>query len=358
MAASLTCRVLKKDQICDAKRTARRRRRQRAAREAVIMLRPWVQQTYSGYSEKELALGRFFVVADCIGILTFALFYLAAAFSLARNAPSHAVLDFSPPGFVYIATLAFAFVTSLVIYQHCAVAPYPTEDTVDHWMVHMHASHTSRTSRTSRTHHVTSQHIASHFFSKVMQKIGRWVFLTRQTLCIQAIHAVASVTALLSGSRGLASATHAVAVLVAGLGIFVTCQYFMLVHTHADYVHTRETWAKRGIPFTEMMVWLHTPCGVFGVLDVMIIKQRDVLLELTPSYLTLCTCYAVFILGYLILVRANYAMTKHWPYALMKALGTSMVKWPWVKFTVGQIVIVLAFMTCALLLATYTRPIW
>jgi hypothetical protein len=290
------------------------------------MLKTWLMQTFTGYSAKEQALGTFFIATDCIGIPLFACFYVKAAFWLASSMSPDITdtVDFSPPGYISVITGAYAFVTVLVLYQHCAVVPFPTEDTVDAWMV--------------------------------MQRIGRWVFLTRQTLCLQAIHATASTIAFSFSLPGLARATHAVAVLVAGMGIFVTSQYFALVHTHPDYVKVQKVWAQRGVPFAELMIWVHTPCGVFGVLDVVLMKKRDVLLQMTPLFLTLCLCYGVYVLAYLLLVHLNYAMTKHWPYAFMNALGTSTLRWA--RFAVGQLAVLLVFMSVALLLATQTRPIW
>lgn len=287
----------------------------------------FLQQTYTSYSPNERKLAEYLKLTDAVMIPAFILFYLSVAFWLAHDEAHDDAhggpLDFLPPGYVSVLVVVFTLVTWLVLYQHAAVAPFPTEDTVEMF--------------------------------GVMQHVGRWIFLTRQTLCIQAIHALMSAASLFLAHPGLTRATSAVSVLVAGLGIFVTSQYFILVASHPDFKVNGQKWEKRGVPFTLLMHYLHTPCGLFGFLDLVVIKQRGVLLAQTPSYMHIVMCYLAYTLAYTVLLHVNHLVTQQWPYGFMKDLTTPL---KWVKFTMGQFCILLVFVTVALGVASYAPVCW
>ncbi len=209
--------------------------------------------------------------------------YVSIATGLAAETGSFSDSSFTPPP-VWVDALSwfFAGLASFVLYQHIFVAPFPTED--------------------------------DEMF-KVTQKIGRWVFLTRQTLALQAIHGIVS---LLSSQTfpALVKGTHATAVLLGGLGLFVTSQYFVLVANHPDFLLSCKKWRDRGLPFRALMHFTHIPCGVLSLLDLAVIKNRQLLLSQTPPFHSVLCYYFVYVILYVLLLHINHALTTEWPYGL------------------------------------------
>ncbi len=118
-------------------------------------VRSFFQHTYDKYTPHERTHQRWLFTADGIGVPVFTAAYVSIAIGLAAETDSSSDSSFAPPP-VWVDALSwfFAGLASFVLYQHIFVAPFPTED--------------------------------DEMF-KVTQKIGRWVFLTRQTLCLQGL---------------------------------------------------------------------------------------------------------------------------------------------------------------------------
>jgi len=115
--------------------------------------------------------------------------------------------------------------------------------------------------------------------------------------------------------------------MVAGLGIFVTSQYFLMVVPHKDFKKDAAEWAALGVKHKELNHFLHIPCAFIGLADVCIIKNRPLLLASTPPLISCVGYFFIYVLLYLSLVHLNHWGTSAWPYGFMKALGSSPGKW-------------------------------
>lgn len=187
---------------------------------------------------------------------------------------------------------------------------------------------------------------------------GFRIFLTRQTLAVQAIHAAFTAYTVLQPENvpGLLRKTHAMAVPVNGMGIFVMVQYYLLVATHPDFKAQSRLWSARGVPFKALMHWMHTPCGLLAFVDLTIVKQRTMLLEQTPAFGTLMVYYFGFVLYYVTLIHVNHALTGQWPYGMLKKLGLDPLKW--IKFTVTQFMALAVFASIALATVMNAPTVW
>jgi hypothetical protein len=283
------------------------------------MLSSFFFHTFHKYTPLERVLGRRLLIADGIGVPLFATAYVCIALGIASdNDPSDSVA----PSWVTACSFFFAALASFVLYQHTLVAPFPTEDDPEMF--------------------------------GVMQKIGRWVFLTRQTLCLQAIHAVVSLfdrTQFPSLVRG----THAFAVLIGGMGIFVTSQYFMLVANHPDFLLACKKWRDRGVAFRVLMHFLHIPCGLLTFLDLGVINDRRLLLAQTLPFKSISLIFLGYVIFYVLLVHVNHAFTRQWPYGFMKELTTPL---KWCRFVAMQYVILIVFVSIALYIPYYSPIYW
>jgi len=281
----------------------------------MVALSAFLQNTYTGYNEKERAHASFLRKADLIGVPACGMVYLVVASHV--EAPGGPAPQ-SAPLWVEVCRALFVGLANLVLYQHCCVAPYPLEETPEMF--------------------------------KVTTKVGRWIFLTRQTLCLQALHSVFSII------PSLQAGSHAMSVLIGGLGIFVTCQYFALVAPHPDFKASSATWGSRGVPYKELMHFLHVPCGVLACLDIMVLKQRSLLLAQTAPFTQLMGVYLVYVVLYVALLHGNHSLMGEWPYGMMKDLGASYPKWA--KFVVIQFAVLVLFVTIALAASRYAPVFW
>eukprot|EP00656_Telonema_subtile_P000566 TRINITY_DN10259_c0_g1_i1.p1 TRINITY_DN10259_c0_g1~~TRINITY_DN10259_c0_g1_i1.p1 ORF type:complete len:196 (-),score=25.29 TRINITY_DN10259_c0_g1_i1:178-765(-) len=184
--------------------------------------------------------------------------------------------------------------------------------------------------------------------------VGRWVFLTRHTIAIQSIHAVATLIVSFGWCPQLCAGVHSSSIFIAGLGLFVTSQFFALVAGHPEFVEGCRYWADKGVPFRSLMYFMHLPCGVFALVDILVIKQRHFLAEHSPQLTHLLAYYLCYVVVYLVIVHVNHAYTNAWPYGFMKDLTTP---GKWVKFTVVQFTILAVFVSTAAGLCIVVPPL-
>lgn len=294
-------------------------------------MKAFFKDVYSGYSAKDIALQPTMQLTDVLCTPLFTVLYLFVAGLVASPEPDLTVfntIQSLPPGLAYYTAMGFSITTGVVLYQHCRVVPYPTADSTEMFAV--------------------------------CGKIGRWIFLTRQTLCLQAIHATLTLAsfhpAVVELVPTILRETHAMSTLIAGISMFVTVQYYLLVATHPDFKRDCKLWQSRGVPFTFLMHWIHTPCGVFALVDLIFIKQRTLLLTQTPPFPRLMLYLAYFVSYYLALIHVNHGATGHWPYGFLKDLGNSPIKWA--AFAAKQFAVLAVFVTIALVTSNFAFVIW
>jgi len=162
--------------------------------------------------------------------------------------------------------------------------------------------------------------------------LGRWVYLTHQTIGALAVHSSVSAVAPLVSKR-LAFGTYAASPLVGAAGIFVTVQYFNLVYSHPDFEKQCQVWAARGVRFGFIDCLRHSLPLVVAAFDILF-KQREALRIAMPSSVGLVRLHLLYVTFLLAVFHLNYAITRRWPYGLMKDFGVSVTKWS--VFVVAQ----------------------
>ena len=159
-----------------------------------LSIMSYFSQSYSAYSATERACKAKMHFQDFVAMPLFAFFYLALAKYAMRGGDAEACIArtaVAPEWIVYLAG-ACTLTGLVVMYQQVAVIPFPLE-------------------------------ISSNWAA--VQPCGRWIFLTRQTLMLQAVH----LSYTFAGHLGyldaeLACAVAASSVFFSGLGIFVMIQ--------------------------------------------------------------------------------------------------------------------------------------
>jgi hypothetical protein len=174
--------------------------------------------------------------------------------------------------------------------------------------------------------------------------LGRFVFLTRQSIALQAIHLLFTCFVPFLGQQ-LAAGIYTLSVFVGGWGVFVTVQFFVLVVPGEKYQKTCDMWASRGIMFKLIGQLTHIPGAFLAAADVCLLKSKKTssthfgLIQTTPSFLCImCMCfgYTVF---YISLIFMNNRGTGEWPYEFLYKF-----KWKeWVKFIIGQNCVLVVF---------------
>lgn len=184
--------------------------------------------------------------------------------------------------------------------------------------------------------------------------LGQWIFLTRQTISLQAVHLVASLVTPFCSAR-LAVGTYTLAVYIGGLATFVTIQFFALVTPNAQYQKDKEAWAAQGVYFGLINDILHTPGLFLTLADICVCKNRASLGNLTLPVQWMALLLLLYTLFYLGLISANNAITSHWPYEFLydfKGAG------PWVKFIVVQFSVLMALNFAVLTISMYVPAFW
>lgn len=91
-----------------------------------------------------------------------------------------------------------------------------------------------------------------------------------------------------------------------------------------------------------MQISSHFPCGVLGLLDLLVLKDRRALVEGFVSLgglARLARGMALFCTLYVCLLHVNYSLTRAWPYSFMVNFGRSPVVWA--QFVLGQVAVFL-----------------
>lgn len=185
--------------------------------------------------------------------------------------------------------------------------------------------------------------------------IGRWLFLTRHCLALQALHLLLSLVASIGELQGLARLTDGMTLFMSMLGCFVTVQYFVLVHSHPTFQEKCADCAAWDPPykFREIMIITHVFALPLALLDACVAKDREALAQ-DCSMLATALLSLAYVVFYVVLITLNQRATGHWPYAFMEDLQTLR---KWAVFIVGQAGILNVFgivLFCLLQLP----PIW
>lgn len=275
--------------------------------------------TWGKYDEAEKALHRHIRVSDYLGGLVMTVAYLLAAWCASGDP---VVLPETPPLVLFL-QVCCAALGLFTIYLHIFSQPNPTKREAE-------------------------------IYGCLSGPCGRWIFLTRQTLALQAVHLFASLVSPFC-SRSIATGTYALAVYVGGQATFVTIQFFTLVFPQAEYKKACETWAARGVYFKLIGKLTHTPGLCLMIADICLCKNRNALRNLTlsvPVMMFIILGYTVLYIGQLF---ANNGITGHWPYSfLYKFQGAC----AWIKFVIVQYAILLALTFSVLAISRYVPPLW
>ena len=155
--------------------------------------------TYDRYTAKEKQLIKRTKWLDWIGMPLFIFLYIALCSTCGGGSGNDRV---RPPMKLTLLSGATTLLSLFVLYQHLRVLPYPIDNGDDMF--------------------------------KSLQVLGRWIFITRHTLAIQAIHQTFSLLGDLGYDLVPRAYTHCVSMLIAGLAAFVTIQFFVLVVCSAE----------------------------------------------------------------------------------------------------------------------------
>lgn len=289
---------------------------------------PW-QIEWSEYTGQELEHAAFLVRADIYGFPAFLICYLikawcvtdvrrGAAAAAEHNRSSWKHVESILPQLKWLVEVALAVLAIYVLALHCLAMPTPT----------------------------ASQH-AYHAQSSV----GRWIYLTRQCLTLQAVHQTLSLFA--HSSSHLSAVTHGTAVWIAALGFFVTMQYFLLVVPSKGFQEECQAWHRKGVHFEEVSAFLHIPAAVIAFVDLLFVRN-PLLMHVCFSLRATLILTALYTVSYLGLVVGNYQMTGHWPYAMMEEYGTDPYKWAF--FVCRQMVVISALVVVGSFLTWLRRP--
>lgn len=284
------------------------------------VLKGLVVDQCQSYTPAQLALKPFYNKLDVIGVIVTVVYYCCVGQYFASSTSTSLDVVVPPTWVAYLHYVATFFALFSLI-QHNVAVPMPKQEEGYAW--------------------------------NAVQVFGRWVYLTRQTFALQAVHGVAT---LLSWTvyPSLEPIVHTMAAFVAGLGIFVTSQFYALIFFRRDFRLESQVWAKENVPFGIIMAVDHTPCAIIGVVDIAFIKNRT-LLSLGPSVLQTLGFYFSFSVMYLGFITWNKHLTGYWPYSMLNALsGVS----SWVAFIVGQMVVLTGFVSALWGIMLLTSPCW
>lgn len=175
--------------------------------------------------------------------------------------------------------------------------------------------------------------------------LGKQIYLTRHCLEYQAIHQVLSAFSLVYPS--LTAITHSMSMWVAGLGMFVTVQYWKLVKPNPGFIHECKIWQERGVQFEALNDLLHEPAFFIAAFDVLVAKNSDVLSESVSMMVTLEWVF-VYTVFYIALIWTNHLMTGEWPYMFLNEFGINLRQWAF--FACNQCGVLLGFVSTSWLL--------
>jgi len=184
---------------------------------------------------------------------------------------------------------------------------------------------------------------------RIFQYFGRNVYLTRHCLVLQFVHlffsALAETLALVNGTAPvwLLNACYGNALFISALASFVTVQYFNLVSPDSEFLRDCEVWAARGVPQKWIQDWKHTWALPLAFADLLLVKQRGLLLARIPPAHWVALAIAIFATYYLLLVNLNKLLTGEWPYAFLSGVQEKGLV-GWLGFWIVQTSILVIFM--------------
>mmetsp|Transcript_37541 Transcript_37541/g.74540 ORF Transcript_37541/g.74540 Transcript_37541/m.74540 type:complete len:291 (+) Transcript_37541:69-941(+) len=175
--------------------------------------------------------------------------------------------------------------------------------------------------------------------------LGKWIYLTRHGLALQAWHQILSLASVVSPQLNLM--THGATLWVAAFGWFICIQYFVMVVPSQACQEEFALWKSRGLDFEGIDFLVHAPALPIALLDVAYAKSAPLLRAAVDSSRIYCFLpgYIVF---YLCVITWNHRRVGVWPYGLMRALGTSVSKWA--MFLCTQTLVMITFATLNLFL--------
>lgn len=166
-----------------------------------------------------------------------------------------------------------------------------------------------------------------------MTLFGPFIYLTRNNGTLQLVHTVFSAIAELSlvgwiplsheVTSNFVSSTYASAVFTAGLGTFVTIQFYKLVAPRKENIENYNLWLPRGWDVKWFDDVVHRPPLILAFVDILLVKDRISLVERMPKTLTLLMSTAVYAIVYLSVLHVNKAVTGFWPYTILEDVDAS-----------------------------------
>lgn len=266
---------------------------------------PWLRLKWDGFTKEEYAHADGTLVKDIIAAPIFAAWYLALAYMTApSNANELATLAASTPAASTLLHMVLTFVAAYVIIMHVLGQPCPRDGSDD---------------------------------MKGQKVFGRWIYLTRHGLMLQAWHQFFSWMSWASPS--LAVLTHSWAMPIGALSAFVTIQFFALVFWSPGYQESIKEWKEKGVQYGAIGIVLHLPALLIALVDLLFVKDVA-LLRAVVSFRTL-TAIFFYIIVYLSLMFGNFAMLSVWPYTFLNQFGTDPKKWA--GFVVVQVGLLYVF---------------
>lgn len=255
-----------------------------------------------GYKEDEARVGRGIRRFDHFGLLIVAGIYMAFLYAiLPRYVEGASLAPSEVPFWVLCAQVFASLVTIYVVYLD-AVSPTPLSS-------------------------------MTQLYACLQGPLGRYIFLTRQTMALQFVHQSVSVVLQLQGSR-LLLGTDVLAPVVAGAGAFVTIQFFMLVLPNEMFGDDCKMWKARGFDLKVIASALHVPQLPIAIVDLCVLRKRGVLRSVMPSLVHVVSVFFIYALLYVVVLHWNHGRTGHWPYGILEPLGKDVKKWT--QFTIVQ----------------------
>ncbi|CAE7215533.1 unnamed protein product [Symbiodinium pilosum] len=228
---------------------------------------------------------------DHIGVCFLSVIYMVMLYALGHGTDPSVP---APPALVFSAQVVVAILALFNLYVELYALPRATKEADDDFLV-------------------------------TYGPLGRWVYLTHQTIGALAVHAIISVMAP-SVSGRLACGSYAASPLVGASGVFVTIQYFNLVFSHPDHEKQCQVWAARGVRFGFIDCMRHILPMIVAVFDIML-KHGDTLRATMPSTFGLVCLHFIYVTVFVVAIHFNHCRTGRWPYSFMKDLGVSATRW-------------------------------
>lgn len=256
---------------------------------------PWLRLKWDGFNKEELEHSEYNLRLDLVAVPLFLVWYLVLAWLSSRNTTDAMVVAQTRVGaptlmdaLMHIAVIAVAV---YVVLLHMLAQPNPQK-------------------------HQEAFEAQSYF--------GRWIYLTRHGLTLQAWHQVLSLLSFIWPR--LAVLSHSCSMMVGTLGVFVTIQFNLLVVPNLGYKDEVEAWKDKGVQFGLLQKIIHIPALFISLMDILVIKDLE-LLHASMSWSAILLLFFMYIVIYLIVLMTNFRLTQRWPYKFMNAFGTDAKKW-------------------------------